>query len=85
MANLGALYGPLILRKLPDPMYCAVLSVFVALGIEHATRMRRIILSGAACLVLPYFYMHPTNSAIFGGGGHVCKSKNLLSWAIDGT
>jgi hypothetical protein len=30
-------------------------SVFVALGIQHARRMRRIILSPVACPTLPYF------------------------------
>jgi hypothetical protein len=30
--------------------------VYVALVIQHAKRMRRIILSSVACLVLPYFY-----------------------------
>ena len=29
--------------------------VFVALGIQHADRMRRILLPSVACLALPYF------------------------------
>jgi hypothetical protein len=29
--------------------------VFVALGIQHAVRMRRITLSSVACLAVPYF------------------------------
>jgi hypothetical protein len=31
------------------------MSVFIALVIQHAKRMRRIILSHVACLDLPYF------------------------------
>jgi hypothetical protein len=33
-----------------------ILSVFVALVIQHAKRMRRIILSSVACLAVPYFF-----------------------------
>jgi len=40
--------------------------VFVALGIQNATRMCRIILSSAACPALPYFFPHYLiNGAIF--------------------
>ena len=44
--------------------------VFVALGIQHAKRMRRIVLSSVACLAVPYFFPHYLiNGTIFGGGG----------------
>ena len=33
-----------------------IFHVSVALGIQHAMRMRRIILSSVACLALPYFF-----------------------------
>jgi hypothetical protein len=42
--------------------------VSVALVIQHAMRMRHIILSSALCPVLPYFYAF-FNCTIFGGGG----------------
>jgi len=29
--------------------------MFVALGMQHVARMRRIVLSSVACLALPYF------------------------------
>ena len=40
--------------------------VSVVLVIQHATRMRRIILSSVACLALPNFSMYLTKGTIFG-------------------
>jgi hypothetical protein len=41
--------------------------VSVALVIQHAKRMRRIILSSVACLAVPYFFPHYLiNGTIFG-------------------
>jgi len=39
--------------------------VFVALGNQHAMRMRRIILSSVACPALQYFYNYFIKSKIF--------------------
>jgi hypothetical protein len=33
--------------------------VFVALGMQHAMRMRSVILSSVTCLALPYFFTSP--------------------------
>ena len=43
--------------------------VSVALGIQHAKRMRRIILSSVACPDLPFFSHYLLNGTVFGGGG----------------
>ena len=40
--------------------------VFVALGIEHAMRMRRIILPSVSCLDLPHFFTLSHKERIFG-------------------
>jgi hypothetical protein len=40
--------------------------VSVTLVIQHAVRMRHIILSSVACLALPYFSHYPINDTIFG-------------------
>jgi len=40
--------------------------VFVALVIQHAKRMRCIILSTVECLALQYFARYPLSSTIFG-------------------
>ena len=54
--------------------------VFVALGIEHAMRMRRIILPGVACLALPYF-LHASQTARFARGWGVgMLNKKYLFW-----
>jgi hypothetical protein len=42
--------------------------MFVALIIQHADRMRRIILPSVACLALPYFFTYHTKGMIFGRG-----------------
>ena len=44
--------------------YCQCVSV--ALVIQHAKRMRRIILSSVACLAVPYFSHYLINGTIFG-------------------
>jgi hypothetical protein len=40
--------------------------VSVALVIQHGKRMRRVILSSLACLVVPYFSTLSQNGTIFG-------------------
>jgi len=44
--------------------------VFVALGIHHAMRKRRITLPSVACPIVAIFFPHHLiNGTIFGGGG----------------
>ena len=50
-------------------------SLFIALGIEHAQRMRRIILPFVTCLSPPYFSTLSHKSTIFFGGGDVIECK----------
>ena len=58
-------------------MYCECVSA--ALGIQHAMRMRCIILSSAGCLVLSYF---PTSSLkrrdFRGVGGKLLNTKYMF-------
>jgi len=50
--------------------------VSVALVIQHAIRMRRIILPYADCLALTTFFpYYLINGAIFGGGGKLLNIK----------
>ena len=39
--------------------------VFVALGNQHAVRMRRIVLSSVACPAVQYFYNYPIKGKSF--------------------
>jgi len=49
-----------------------ILSVSVALGIQHAMRMRRIVLSPVHCSALQYFPHYLTNGTIFGKKKKMC-------------
>jgi hypothetical protein len=51
--------------------------VLVPLVIQHAQRMRRMILSSVACLAVPYFFfsVYLINGTSFGGGGKFLERK----------
>jgi len=49
--------------------------VFVALGIQYAMRMRRIILSSVACPALQYFFPHYLTKGKISGKKNVIKPK----------
>jgi len=53
--------------------------VSVALVIQQATRMRRVILLSAACLALPHFSTLSKNSMIFGDGELLNMERVLIS------
>ena len=59
------------LRRVVVEKKCVTYSVrvFVALGIQHAMRMPRIILSPVACSALQYFSTLPHKRYVFRGGG----------------
>jgi hypothetical protein len=48
---------------------CVCARVFVALVIQHAMRMRRVVLSSVPALLYKSFLHYLINAAIFGGGG----------------
>ena len=41
--------------------------VSVTLVIQHAMRMRRVILSSVACLTVPYFFHNMSKNTLFSG------------------
>jgi hypothetical protein len=53
--------------------------VSVALGIQHALRMLRTILSSVACLVLPYYATLSHKLHDLWGGGGLLKIKWVLT------
>ena len=52
--------------------------MFVALVIQHAKRMRRVVISSVACLALQYFYPYSLKRHDFRGGGEVIVPKMLV-------
>jgi len=55
--------------------------VFLALVIQHANRMRRVMLSSAACLILSRFSHYLINRTIFGGKKTLPKIKYVLCFS----
>jgi len=56
-----------------------IVGVFVALAIQHAMRMRRIIFSPVACQAVQYFStLSKKKCAIFGGGGGLLNTKYVF-------
>ena len=55
-----------------------VFFVLVALCIQHAVRMRRIILSSVACLAKPHFSTLSQNGTIFLGRGEGGVTEHVM-------
>jgi len=78
-----------IFRRIPRNSFCSgkaislcILSVFVALVVQHAKSMRCIMLSSVTCLTLPYFLVLSQKRHDFPKGKELFNIKSMFSFSL---